>query len=161
MHDQQNIEENTGNKNESVYDVVQIPLRLVADIWGYAYPYIMLGRHANPELTFDDIVEGIIDQSVQLWIVVENRDGKKLKAVFLTSVERDKEDWVLSLFNLGGEDPKSWVSACHQAMHEFAKKEGCARVRLCGRPGWQRILPDYPITGRRGDHYIYERPVIQ
>jgi hypothetical protein len=28
-------------------------------------------------------------------------------------------------------------------LERFARAEGCARVRICGRRGWARRLPDY------------------
>ena len=152
-------EETVGIETESVYDVMLIPLKFLSDIWYHAYPLIVKGQTANPELSMDDIMNGLVDQSIQLWIVVR-KNRKKLLAVFLTSIEKDREDWVLSLYNLGGEAAKDWAMDCHRTMHDFAKSEGCQRVRMCGRPAWQRILPNYPIVGERGGHFIYERPTV-
>lgn len=143
---------------ESGYDVLRIHPKKLALVWDQCYPLLMQSLPANPVMSLDEIITGLSDQSIQFWVVARAHEAV-IEAVFLTSIERDKGEWVVSLFNLGGGRAKEWVLDVHEAMHRYARIEDCKRVRMCGRPAWQRILPDYPVVGERGGHLIYERPV--
>ncbi len=146
---------------ESLYDVVRIPVNHISALWAYVFPLLDQSLRVNPLLTMSQIMEGLADESLQLWAAVKNDPMAKLVAVFLTGVERDRGEWVLTLHNLFGEDARHWVSECHQAAHQFAALQECTRVRLCGRKAWQRILPEgYAVVGEKGGHLIYERRVI-
>lgn len=144
---------------ESAYDILQIPAKHIGDIWKYVIPLLLYGMQANPRMGIRDIADGLVDQSVQLWVVVPKDEERAILGCFLTSVERDKGEWVVTLYSLGGRDPKAWVMACHAAMQAFARREGAKRVRMAGRPAWQRILPGYAVVGETGGHLIYERAV--
>ena len=159
MHENLESQEKTcGIQNESRYDVMKIVPSKLKLIWSQAYPLLLKSMSANDKMSLQEIIEGLADQSIQFWIVARV-DEHIIDAVFLTSIERDRGEWVLSLYNLGGSRAKEWVMECHKVMHQFARFEDCRRVRLCGRPAWQRILPNYQVVGERGGHLIYERPV--
>lgn len=149
-------EEITGRLEKVKYDVIRVAPNHLKMIWDRAYPLLRKSMTANPCLQMDEIIQGLSDGSMQFWMVARV-DHRAVDAVFLTCIERDNGEWVLSLFNLGGANPKAWVNEVHEAMHQYARFEDCKRVRLCGRPAWQRILPGYPVVGERGGHLIYER----
>lgn len=144
--------------SESRHDVLRIHPKRLASIWTTCFPLLMKSMPANSQLTVADIIAGLADQSMQFWIIAR-REESVIDAVFLTSIERDKGEWVLSLFNLGGTGAREWVGEVHRMMHQYARLEDCKRVRMCGRPAWQRILPNYPVVGERLGHLIYERRV--
>ncbi len=153
-------EENRRFLPESRYDILRIHPSKLRLIWDRTYPLLVKSMIANPNLKMQDIIIGLADQSIQCWVVIRAEGAENtISAAFLTSIERDNGEWVLSLFNLGGAGAKDWVMDVHNAMHRFARIQGCRRVRMCGRPAWQRILPDYPVVGELGGHLIYERPV--
>lgn len=149
----------SGYVTESAYDVVRVEKKDLALVWSQATQYLIYGLSVNPNLKVGEIVDGLLDESIQLWVIIPSAGYDEMLGCFLTSVERDAGEWVVTLFNLGGRRPKEWVMACHEAMHEFAKVEGAKRVRLCGRPAWQRILPGYAVVGEKSGHLIYERNV--
>ena len=141
------------------YNLIRVPLRHIPDVWPGLVGFVLKGRPTDPNMTMDELVDGLLDQSTAMWVIVETAGEKRPVAVFFTQTERDRGEWVLSLFGLGGQHAKRWVMACHEAMHDYAKQEGCRRVRLCGRPAWQRILPGYRVTGEKQGHLVYERVV--
>jgi hypothetical protein len=155
---EEKISEFHGNTRESAYDVLMIPAKSLGAIWPYATPFIITGMQVNPRMSIKDIADGLVDQSVQLWVITP-RDEDGLLGCFLSSIERDKGEWVLSLYGLGGAGAKDWVMAVHEAAHDFARAEGARRVRMCGRKAWQRILPNYAVVGEKDGHLIYERAV--
>lgn len=137
--------------------VLKIPSKRIDHIWQYASPHIITGLSVAPELRIDDVIEGLIDESIQLWIIV---NGHEICAAFLTSIERDRMEWVVSLYALGGSGARHWMNACDDMIGAFARQEGASRIRMCGRTAWQRLLPEtFSITGERGGHNVYERSV--
>lgn len=157
---QDNTQEKQEKSSESLYDVVRIPVNHISAIWSYVFPLLDHSREINPLMTMDQIIEGLADQSLQLWVVVKNDQGTELVASFLTAIERDQGEWVLSLHNLVGREARGWVMACHEEALRFARLQDCVRVRLAGRKAWTRILPpDYQVTGEMDGHFIYETMV--
>ena len=147
---------------ESSYSVVKIPREKIKSVWRVCQPYLQVGLEVAPELTMDAVIDGLSDESIQLWAVLDEVDDHTadLLAVFLTSIERDRLEWVVSLYALGGRDARQWLGECDRIMQLFAVSEGAVRVRMCGRRAWLRLLPkSFAITGMRGGHFVYERDV--
>jgi hypothetical protein len=139
------------------YSVVKVPVQRIKSLWDHAFTHLMVGMSVAPELRIEDVVDGLFDESIQLWIVT---DGHEIVAAFLTSIENDRGDWVVSLYALGGSQARYWLGLCDQMMEAFGRHEGAKRIRMCGRKAWQRLLPDnFAITGTRCGHFIYERPI--
>jgi len=148
--------------SESPYSVVKIPRQRIPDLWHAINPLLKKGMRAAPELSLDYIVDGLADESIQLWMVLEEvaADTVELQAVFLTSIERDRGDWVISLYAMGGHEPKRWLGECDAKMQSFALLEGAKRVRMAGRRAWMRLLPEsFAIVGVKSGHFVYERDV--
>jgi hypothetical protein len=148
--------------SESPYSVVKIPRQRIPGLWHAISPLLKKGMGAAPELNLDYIVDGLADESIQLWMVLEEvaSDTVELQGVFLTSIERDRGEWVISLYALGGHEPKRWLKECDAKMQAFALLEGAARVRMAGRRAWIKLLPEsFAITGVKSGHFIYERDV--
>jgi|SRR5262245_27467374 len=144
---------------ESGYSVIKIPRHKIKSIWRITEPLLLEGMRVAPALTMSAVLEGLRDESIQLWAVLRDGiDSSELTAVFLTSIERDKGEWVISLYALAGHDARRWLHECDRMMQIFALSEGAKRVRMCGRKAWQRLLPrQFAITGTRGGHFVYER----
>ena len=49
---------------------------------------------------------------------------------------------ILSIIWLGGNEIKRWISGI-AFFEEYARQLNCSYVRVEGRKGWQRMLPDY------------------
>ena len=157
---QENTENLCDKANESAYDILHIPPKHIGDIWRHVVPFLIMGMQANPRMTIREIADGLVDQSVQLWVVAPKDEERGLVGCFLTSVERDAGEWVVSLYGLGGREARKWVMACHAAMQGFGRSQGASRVRLAGRPAWKRLLPDYAVTVEmENGHLVYERVV--
>lgn len=144
------------------FSIIKVPVDRLPSMWKHIEPHLSVGMSVAPELKPDDVIDGLSDESVQLWIVTcDNRDGRhEIVAAFLTSIERDREDWVVSLYALGGSQVKLWLHHCDDAMAAFARREGAKRIRMYGRKAWQRLLPEtFAITGQRQGHNVYERAI--
>lgn len=82
-----------------------------------------------------------------LWIVLQQVDGKAVDRAVMASqiLESVSGQKIASIAFLTGENRKTWlhlVSEFEKAM----KAEGCTRMEMTVRKGWQRELPDYRMS---------------
>ena len=80
----------------------------------------------------------------QLWLSI---DGEKIVAALTTSIEPQRHGLRLRMVSCGGSRMDLWKD-CHRQIEQFARDEGCDRIRIEGRAGWQRVLTgsDYRVT---------------
>lgn len=92
-------------------------------------------------------------ESVRLWLA--EVDGRVCMAAAVAEIDIGGERAV-HIIALGGDDMDEWL---HPALSEFerlARKNGIARVRLNGRPGWSRVMPGYRVAS-----VILEKRLVQ
>ena len=91
----------------------------------------------------DDIAEQLKYGTRLLWLVI---DKDQILAALLTQLFPMRSGLVLKLLEGGGEKMSNWLHLKSQ-IEDYAKREGCVRVIVEGRPGWARVLPDYEVVG--------------
>jgi hypothetical protein len=69
-----------------------------------------------------------------------------MEAVVTTRLIKGDGDKVCMITGLGGTGMPRWLHLL-EVIEQYARDEGCARVRLEGRMGWRRALSDYHQTG--------------
>lgn len=80
--------------------------------------------------TFDDIAAIVIDRKAQFW----DFD----KSFVLTEIHNYPRMRVMHVFLAGGE--MAGVIGAHDTLIPWAKAQGCAKVSIAGRSGWERML---------------------
>jgi hypothetical protein len=78
-------------------------------------------------------------------------DGRTVKAAATTVLTETDAGTVCILTACGGEDMAQWLPLLAK-IEDYARAEGCGCVRIYGRKGWARVLPDYRV-----EHVILER----
>ncbi len=78
-------------------------------------------------------------------------DGRTIKAAATTALIKTDAELVCVLTACGGEEMGLWIPLLPM-IEKYAKAEGCACMRIYGRRGWARVLPDYTV-----EHVILER----
>lgn len=79
-----------------------------------------------------------------LWVAVDTE--AKIVGISLTQLFEMRSGKVCKILESAG----SQMSECLELMpqiEQYAKREGCSRVIVEGRPGWARMLPDYRTIG--------------
>ena len=74
-----------------------------------------------------------------LWLAI---DGDRLCGAAVTSLEQTEWNKSCVIVACGGYNVENWIG-CIEPIEKFAKAEGCDRVLIYGREGWQRMLPTY------------------
>lgn len=108
-----------------------------ARLWPAVAPLLAMAYAENGLPLPSDMLTRFRNRVGVLWVVL--RDDKLVAAVETRLSERV---WglICEIVALGGSGLDVWKTAVDSAIVEYAKAEGCDRVRLVGRPGWARVL---------------------
>jgi hypothetical protein len=88
-----------------------------------------------------DIDFDVLNGDGLLWIAW---NGSAVEAAATTSLIETDTEKVCVLTACGGENMRRWLSLLGE-IEDYAKAEGCSRVRIFGRKGWVRVLERYRI----------------
>lgn len=69
----------------------------------------------------------------------------ELEAAAVTEIAETVSGRVCVIVACGGRGRARWI-ALRRKLEDYARHEGCARMRIYGRKGWTRVLPDYRVT---------------
>jgi N-acyl-L-homoserine lactone synthetase len=75
---------------------------------------------------------------MQLWVAWDNEE-KKVRCVCITEIKQYPKYKVCGCKITTGNSFKQWVDFMDYVM-EWAKEEGCRKMEIHTRPGWERIL---------------------
>jgi hypothetical protein len=87
-----------------------------------------------------------------LWIAL-SADRKSIEAAVATQVKDTDASRVCELLACGGSNRAQWLPLLRQ-IEDYARAEGCSRMRAFGRKGWLRVLSGYSVA-----HVVLERPL--
>lgn len=91
---------------------------------------------------WDDVAAELDREHAQLWEVRKGGDP-----CLAAAVTRLCEDGAAEFWLCGGADMAEWLDPLIDKVSRWARDEGKTRLRLIGRPGWKRTLPDWKERG--------------
>jgi hypothetical protein len=86
----------------------------------------------------EDFKKWLEQGTMQLWVAWDNEE-KKVKCVCITEVKQYPKYKVCGCKITTGSSFKQWVDFMDYVM-EWAKEEGCRKMEIHTRPGWEKIL---------------------
>lgn len=86
----------------------------------------------------EDFKKWLEQGTMQLWVAWDNEE-KKVKCVCITEVKQYPKYKVCGCKITTGSSFKQWVNFMDYVM-EWAKEEGCRKMEIHTRPGWERVL---------------------
>lgn len=118
--------------------LVQIPTDNVAQAWCLVDEFIAKACERG-EYEKDELQRQCLLGSATLWMIWS---GICEAALVTTTIQKDK---TLLIAACGGKGVDGWISLLSE-LEAWAKKEGKTGIRIYGRRGWARKLPDYRIN---------------
>lgn len=113
--------------------------RRVGEVWPHV-AHLLKAACMRTELNaFADIESDILAGRSLLWLAWSGRGIEAAAATVLINSEIGK---VCIITACGGDGMKQWLPLIGQ-IEDYARDEGCARVRIFGRKGWLRALEGY------------------
>jgi hypothetical protein len=121
-------------------DLVFIPPDEVEDIWPLAEEFIEAGcaaGEASPEALKGDCEDGY----AQLWLAWSDH----CEAAAVTRIVLTPNGPVCVYESMGAKSLRKSNAQVAPKIEQWAKSQGCIAVRIYGRPGWSRAMPDYTL----------------
>lgn len=127
------------------HQVICVDPKRVMDVWPWVRGLIDEGYAHSGEIAPVDLPQWLAAGKGQLWLSVE---GGKIVAALTTSIVPMRNGLALRVITCGGSRLDLWKDH-HWRIEEFARAEGCDRIRSEGRPGWTRVLAGdgYKVVG--------------
>lgn len=120
-------------------EVLCVDPRRVHEIWPYVGSLLRAACHRTKLIAFSDIETDVLAGRSLLWIVW---NGNSINAAAATVLINSEVGKICVITACGGEDMQRWLPLIGQ-IENYARDEGCARVRIYGRKGWLRVLEGY------------------
>lgn len=117
----------------------------IEEFWPHVKDRIRAAIERTGLSAFEDIESGVLDGSQLVWIAW---DGEILAAA-TTHLSRN----VCVLTACAGYDRERWLPLFAR-IEQYAKDEGCSRIRIFGRRGWERVLDGYRV-----EHVVLEKVI--
>ena len=95
----------------------------------------------NP-MNIEDLKEGLLDGSFQLFMMFGSDDGEKYKVfgVFVTRIMELPNYKQCEVILLKGEKRELWQDEAAETIEDLARSEDCKKIAVHARPGWKKFL---------------------
>jgi hypothetical protein len=113
----------------------------VADVWLHVAPLLKAAITRTNLDRFSEIERDVLAGRSLVWLAWSDH----VEAAATTILTETDVERVCVLTACGGRDMKRWLPLL-EIIEAYARAEGCARLRLFGRRGWQRMLENYRVT---------------
>lgn len=144
----------TDQANGSLFDVVYIPVEKVQEVFPLVQQDVAktLDKAQNG-YDDNDILKLLNNNAMQLWIVFDHKQNKKLAFIISEIIERPQLNFI-SIFMTIGENRKIWEVKAQDTLEQFALKNNCSKAILIARKGWSK---SFKKTGYKETHTLLEK----
>ena len=128
------------------------PPEMAGDLWPHVRPMVGQAPIKTDMGSLRELDTDVLSGRALLWIVHSDSNGIECAAV--TRLDLTERSKVCTILACGGSHMRRWLHLL-DGIEQYAKNEGCNGVRLYGRRGWKRALPEYREIG-----VVMERKLI-
>lgn len=119
----------------------------IDEMWPHVRDKIRSAVERTELSSFADIESDVLTGMQLVWIAW---NGGEIMAAATTQLVKPY-DKVCVLTACSGYDRAQWLSLFDQ-IENYAKAEGCTKMRIFGRKGWERVLDGYRV-----EHVVLEK----
>ena len=112
-------------------------------IWAKVKDLIDVGYAAGDNFMPENILEQIRYGTILLWIAIDEESGH-IHAAMTTELVPMRCGLVCWMGQCAGDRMQDW-SKFHVQIEEYAKNEGCVKLVLKGRRGWEAVLDGFRV----------------
>ena len=113
----------------------------VAEIWPHVAHLIRRAMERGGTGDFGEVARKVMRGDALLWLAW---DGARVIAAAVTELTAVGAVKTCTILACGG-DGFCRFGHLLARLEDFARAEGCKRMRICGRPGWRRRLAGYRL----------------
>ena len=122
-------------------ELVCVPPDCVHLVWPRVAGLIEVAMRRGDLSSFAAVAAAVSAGRAQLWVACKNAE---IAAAAVTELHRTEWRKVCCIVACGGRERERWL-ALLGPIEDFARAEGCDAMRIMGRKGWARVLPDYKV----------------
>ena len=123
----------------STAELVCVDPKRVDEVWPHVRHLLKAACRRTELNAFADIEADILSGRSLLWLAWS---GNAIEAVAATILINSDTAKVCVITVCGGRGMRRWLPLLGE-IEAYAKREGCARMRIFGRKGWLRVLAGY------------------
>jgi len=119
------------------YSVARVDPQQLQSLWPAVFPHLVYGRkHLEEYLSLEDVYVMVYSGQMQMWLGINEA---QIELVGLTQALDYPRCRALRFVWIGGSGVRhyqqylDWLELC-------AKRNGCGKIEVLGRPGWLRVL---------------------
>lgn len=92
--------------------------------------------------TLEDVRQFLLSGNMQAWLI-------DWETVFITQIQpfgadsKNPTKRVCAIIFCAGRDLERWLPYAKTHFKEWAKSMNCSKLRISGRGGWEKVLPDF------------------
>lgn len=120
--------------------LICVPPDMVTQIWTHVSGLVYVALKKGGISAFAPIEAAVLSGEMLLWVATE--DAQSIKAAAVTCIEQTEWRRVCCIVACGGRGMDNWLPLIG-GLEDYAKGEDCRAMRIIGREGWQKALPDY------------------
>lgn len=137
-------------------DLICVDPGWVQEIWPLVAPMLRRATARTGLSAFQDVESEVLCGRALLWLAVRREaNGLEILAAASTRLQETDASKVCVITACAGSDMPRWLGLL-DGIESFARKEGCASVRIYGRKGWLRALDGYEQR-----HVVIEKELSQ
>lgn len=119
------------------FDIDPVPASVVPDVWPGVGDLVAKAAAEWPrDRSLEDYFTACRSGAAQLWFI---SSGGKLLAVCITELMRFPQHLVGVIELLAGEGIEEWAADLDRVLVEWARSQGCDRLRTGGRKGLKKV----------------------
>ena len=117
-----------------------VPPAMAGELMPLAHRFVASAIERIGLSDLQDVVSDVLSGRSLLWLAVD--DCGVIHGAGVTELVREPTGTVCVIVAWGADDQKRCAPLL-TTIEQFARDECCKSVRIIGRDGWSRVLPDY------------------
>jgi hypothetical protein len=112
------------------------------EFWPHAASLIKAAMEKGRLSSYAEVEHAVRNGNALLWLAW---DGEKIKAAAVTELTHANGEKFCTIVACGGRDRSQWLPLLAD-LEAYGRTQGCNAMRIYGRRGWRKLLPDYRTT---------------
>ena len=127
------------------YKLSTVPTQDVLAVWPRIADMVESGLDESAgEFAPEDVQKALLLREMQLWVMHKEGD---IQAIGLTRIVQFPQFNVGEIAMVSGHGARKMLPFVDSVFKPWARENGCAELRIFGRVGWMKLLPDWKDYG--------------
>jgi hypothetical protein len=115
----------------------------IAEFWPHVGPLIAAALRRGRITDIAEVAHAVFVGEALVWIAWNGRAIKAAAVTQLSTVDGTRFCTVVACGTGGSSGDRSEWLPLLEGLERYARQESCKAIRIFGRRGWERVLPDY------------------